>query len=76
MLDFENEIEVLENVLSNIEAAIGDIKDSPYHSYMAQSWELDKQEIESRLEELYELQNDQWSREMKEQNLQYQEARI
>lgn len=76
MLDYESEIDVLENVLSNIEAAIGDVKDSPYHSYMAQSWELDKQEIESRLEELYELQNDQWTREMKEQKLQYQEVRI
>lgn len=74
MLDFENEIEVLENVLSNIEAAIGDVKDSPYHSYMAQGWEFDKQEIESRLEELYELQNDQWAREMKEQNIQYERS--
>jgi hypothetical protein len=76
MLDFEDEIDVLENVLSNIEAAIGNVKDSPYHSYMAQSWELDKEQIESRLEELYELQNDQWTREMKEQSLEYQGARI
>lgn len=73
-MDYLDEIEVLENVLSNIEAAIGDIQDSPYHSYMAGSWELDKEEIQSRLDELYELQNEQLAAEMQEQNLQYERS--
>jgi hypothetical protein len=76
MKDFEDEIEVLESVLSNIEAAIGDVQDSPYHSYLAQSWELDKEEIQSRLDELYAIQDEQFAREMKEQNLQYEEVKI
>lgn len=73
-MDFTDEIEVLENVLSNIEAAIGDVQDSPYHSYLAQSWELDKDEIQTRLDELYALQNEQWKKETKEQNLQYERS--
>ncbi len=76
MKDFEDEIEVLESVLSNIEAAIGDVQDSPYHSYLAQSWELDKEEIQSRLDELYAMQDEQFTREMKELNLQYEEVRL
>jgi hypothetical protein len=76
MKDFEDEIEVLESVLSNIEAAIGDVQDSPYHSYLAQSWELDKEEIQSRLDELYAIQDEQFAREMKELNLQYEEVRL
>jgi hypothetical protein len=71
-MDFEEEIDVLENVLSNLEAAIGDIQDSPYHNYLAQSWELDLEEIRSRLEELYELQNDEWKKEMQIQNAEYE----
>ena len=75
-MDFTDEIEILENVLSNIEAAIGDVQDSPYHSYMASGWELDKDEIQTRLDELYALQDEQWKKETKEQNLQYEEGRI
>lgn len=73
-MDYSDEIKVLENVLSNIEAAIGDIQDSPYHSYMAGSWELDKEEIQSRLDELYELQNEQWTAEKQEQNFEYERS--
>lgn len=75
-MDFTDEIEILENVLSNIEAAIGDVQDSPYHSYMASVWELDKDEIQTRLDELYALQDEQWKKETKEQNLQYEEVRL
>lgn len=70
----EDEIEVLENVLSNIEAAIGDVKDSPYHSHLAQSWELDKDDIESRLDELYALQDKQWTKEIQQQNFEYERS--
>lgn len=76
MFDIEEEIEVLESALSSLEMAIGEIQDSPYHSYMASSWELDKQEIESRLEELYEMQNENWAKEMEAQNFEYERSVI
>ena len=76
MFDIENEIEVLESALSSLESAIGEIQDSPYHSYLAQTWELDAEEIKSRLEELYEIQNDYWVQEMKAQNVEYERSVI
>lgn len=72
MSDFTDEIDTLEGVISSLEAAMIDIQDTPYHSYMAQSWELDLQEIKSRLEELYDLQDEQWTKEMKHQNIEFE----
>lgn len=74
MIDFTDEIDTLESVISSLEAAMTDIQDTPYHSYMAQSWELDLEEIKSRLEELYDLQDEQWTREMKQQNIEFEES--
>lgn len=74
MIDFTDEIDTLESVISSLEAAMTDIQDAPYHSYMAQSWELDLEEIKSRLEELYDLQDEQWTREMKQQNIEFEES--
>lgn len=74
MIDFTDEIDTLESVISSLEAAMADIQDTPYHSYMAQSWELDLEEIKSRLEELYDLQDEQWTREMKQQNIEFEES--
>ena len=62
-LDVDEEIELLESVLQDIESAIETIKESPYHSHLADSWETDKEEINERLDELYEEQNDQWEEE-------------
>ena len=76
MYDIENEINVLENVLSNLETARIEVQDSPYHSYLANSWELDIDEIRARLDELYEIQNDIWKKESKQQDFEYEEARI
>ena len=76
MIDIEKEIDVLESVLGDIESAIRDIQDTSYHSYLAQSWELDVEEIKSRLEELYEQQNEYWAKEMKEQNIEFEEMRL
>lgn len=76
MYDIENEIDVLESALDSLESAIGEIQDTPYHSYLAQSWDLDKDEIEARLEELYEIQNDYWAKEMKQQNIDFEEMRL
>ena len=73
-MDFENEIEVLESTLEYLESAIVEVADSPYHSYLSNTWELDATEIKARLEELYELQNDQWAKEMQEQNFEYERS--
>jgi hypothetical protein len=75
-MDFEDEIEVLENVLSNLEAARIEVLDSPYHSYLAQSWELDIEEIQSRLDELYELQGEQWEKEIQQQDFEFERSVI
>lgn len=73
-MDFENEIENLESLLGNLEAARIDALQSEYHQVLANSLELDITEIKTRLEELYELQNDQWAKEMQEQNFQYERS--
>ena len=70
--NIEDEIEVLESALSNLESAIGDVRDTPYHSYLAQNWELDAEEIKARLEELYEIQNNYWAKELKALNFDYE----
>lgn len=75
-MDYEHEIDVLESVLSSLETAIGEVQDTPYHSYLAQSWEIDKDEITARLDELYAIQNEQWTKEMQEQNREYEGSRL
>ena len=74
--DIENEIDVLESALGYLEMAIGEIQDSPYHSYLAYGWEEDVDDIKARLEELYERQNDYWAEEMKQQNIDFEGARL
>lgn len=75
-MDYEDEIDILEGVLSDLESAIRSIKDSPYHSYLAQGWELDKEEIESRLDILHSKQNDRWKAEIQQQNIEYERSRL
>lgn len=70
-MDFENEIETLESTLSFLESTMVEVADSPYHSYLYNTWELDATEIKSRLEELYEIQNKQWEEENKQQENEY-----
>ena len=71
-MDYQDEIDVLESVLSNLEAARIDVQDTPYHSYLADSWELDIDEIKTRLEELYDLQDEQMRKELQQQNREYE----
>ena len=73
-MNFEDEIDVLEDVLSNLESAILSVQDSPYHSYLAQSWELDKSEIESRLDKLHSKQSEQWRKEQRQEELDYERS--
>lgn len=75
-MDYEDEIDILESVLSDLESAIRTIKDSPYHNYLAQGWELDKEEIESRLDELHSKQNDCWKAEMQQQNIEFERGKF
>lgn len=76
MYDVEQEIEVLESVLSSLESMVGEFHDSPYFSYLKGSYEDDIYDIQQRLEELYEIQNDYWAREMREQNRQFEGSRL
>ena len=71
-MNYENEIEVLESALRNLEMAIGEIADTPYHSYLASTWEMDAEEINNRLDELYELQNEEWAKETSQQHFEYE----
>lgn len=74
MLDFSEEIDRLESLLSNLEDAQQNALKTEYYSYMAESLELDIDEIKARLDELYPLQEEQWKKEMQEQNLQYERS--
>lgn len=71
-MNFEDEIDCLESVLSDLKSAIRNVQDSPYLSYMASSLKLDMNEVRNRLDELYELQNNQWKKEMQQQNFEYE----
>ena len=74
MLDFEDEIDLLESLLGNLEAARIDALETEYHLHLADSLELDIAEVQDRLEELYDLQNEQWKKELKEQNFLFEES--
>lgn len=73
-MDIEDEIDVLETVLSNLETAREEVQDAPYHSYLAETWGHDVEEIKARLEELYTMQNEQWKKELEYQNFEYERS--
>ena len=71
MYDIEEEIDVLESALSHLSSALEECLESPYHKYLANSLEVDIDEIKARLEELYEIQNSYWAAENKQQISEY-----
>lgn len=71
-MDIQNEIEALETASVNLACAIEDIKDTPYHKYLAEAWEHDAEEIQERLKELYAMQDEQWQKELQYQNYEYE----
>lgn len=71
-MDYESEIETLESALSSLNESIESIADAPYHNYLASEWESDAEEIQSRLDELYALQNRQWEQENSHQQYEYE----
>jgi len=75
-MDLESEIDYLEATLNSIREAIENVKDTPYHGHLASGWELDAEEIQSRLDELHLKQNEQWKKDMQQQNIEYEEARL
>ena len=76
MLDYESEIEKLESALSNLESTVGELQDVPYFEHLKGAYEDDIYEIQQRLDELYELQNEQYDAEMRQLNREYEESRL
>ena len=75
-IDLEEEIDHLESVLSNLESTVGELQDVPYFEHLKGAYEDDMHEIQQRLDELYELQNEQYDTEMRQLNKEYEEARL
>lgn len=75
-MNFEDEIDLLESLLGNLEAARIDALETEYHQHLASSLELDIADVQARLDELYELQNECWSKEQKEQEFLYRESAL
>lgn len=73
-MDFESEIDYLEATLNSIREAIENVKDTPYHGYLADGWQLDLEEIQTRLEELYMKQNEQWTKEQRQEEWGYERS--
>ena len=72
--DVENEIEVLESLLSNLTDAMADSLESPYHKHLANSIEVDIEDVKARLDELYSEQNAMWAAETRQQNIEYERS--
>lgn len=75
-IDVEDEVDLLESLLRHLEIAKTEALQTEYHQYMANSLELDIEEIQARLDELYEMQNEQWTKDMQQQNIEYEEMRL
>ena len=71
-MNFEDEIEVLESLIGNLEAARLDALQSEYHQHLASSLELDIDDVQERLSELYAMQDELWKKELQQQNFEYE----
>lgn len=76
MMDYESEIDHLESVISNLESTIGELQDVSYFEHLKGAYEDDIFEIQQRLDELYELQNEQYDAEMYQLNKDYEGSRL
>ena len=76
MYDYESEISSLESAISNLNDVIAEIQDNPYFDYLKGGYEDDIRDMQQRLDELYETQNEEWGAEMQHQNRQYEEERL
>ena len=73
-MDYETEIDYLEATLHFLREAIENVKDTPYHGHLESGWELDTEEIQERLDELYEMQKEQWIKEKRQEELDYERS--
>ena len=71
-MNFEDEIENLESLISNLEAARLDALQSEYHQHLASSLEIDIDDVQERLSELYAMQDELWKQELQQQNFEYE----
>lgn len=76
VMDYESEIDHLESVLSNLESTVGELQDVPYFEHLKGAYEDDICEIQQRLDELYELQNEEYDTEMRQLNREYEGSRL
>lgn len=67
----DEEIEVLENIISNIESAISEVRHCDYFEDKISCWEDDLKELNDRLVELQAIQSEEWQQEMDWQQREY-----
>ena len=72
----DEEIEVIESIISNIESAISEVRHCEYFEEKISCWEDDLRELNERLEELQTIQNEEWQQEMDWQNREYERMRL
>ena len=70
-MSVDEEIEVIESVISFIESAINDLRMIPYMSYKVDSLLEDLDELQEKLCELEEIQLKEWQIESKELEHEY-----
>ena len=70
-IDFTDEIELLETTLGYMKDAIGNLEDVPYYKYLKDRWEDDIKEVQERLDELHNMQNNQWEEERRHEINEY-----
>lgn len=76
VLDYESEINAIESAMSSLSDVISEIRDCPYFDYLIGGYEDDLNDMQQRLDELYEMQNEQYDTEMRQLNKEYEEARL
>ena len=67
----DEEIEVLESIISSIESAISEVKHCDYFEEKISCWEDDLRELNERLVELQAIQSEEWQQEMDWQQREY-----
>ena len=67
----DEEIELIETTISYLESAISELKENPYFRYKIEGLEEDIYELKERLYELEEIQEREWSREIKDLEHEY-----
>jgi HEPN domain-containing protein len=72
--EIEQEIAVLENILSDLERLKGEYSDSMYFACYADHYDDDITEIKAKLEELQEIENNYWAREMRALNVEFERS--